>query len=57
MGFTLICALFSVAFTFSIEKITWIWDGKKPIAAVLIVLAIVFGALWFQAQRRLSAKS
>lgn len=62
MSATLMCALLSIAFTFNIseraftiENTTWLWHGNEPVAAVLIATAIVFGVLWFKAERQMRA--
>ncbi|MGY3212956.1 hypothetical protein [Mucilaginibacter sp. HD30] len=56
MSATIMCAFLSIAITFKIEKTKWLWESNKPVAVVLIIVAVIFGALWFQAQRKLTAK-
>ena len=48
MSLTLICGCCCLAFTFDNEGIYWLWSDAKPVAIILAIATIVFGALWMQ---------
>ncbi len=53
MSATIMCALFSVAFTFKIEQVTWLWHDHQLAGIILVILAFVFGTQWYRYQRQL----
>ena len=48
MNLTLICGFTCLAFTFDNEGIYWLWSDAKPVAIILAIATIVFGALWIK---------
>lgn len=54
MSLTLICGLFTVAFTFNPDQITWLWTENKPVGLILLILAFIFSLQWIKYQRLLN---
>ncbi len=50
MSTTLICGLFTVAFTFKIDQITWLWTDNKPVGVILLIVTFIFAVQWFRYQ-------
>jgi hypothetical protein len=40
LSLTIMCGLFTVAFTFDSNQTTWLWQGNEPVAIVLAIAAI-----------------
>ena len=57
MSLALICGFFAIAFDFGAQGFHWMWLDKPHVAIILVVLAIVFGTLWFRSQRLLKTSS
>jgi len=53
MSATLMCGLFSIAFTFDDKGAHWIWANAWQGALVLLLAALIFATLWFRASKRL----
>ena len=51
LSLTIMCGLFSVAFTFSSTQIIWLWKGNEPVGIILAVLAIGFATQLFKHQK------
>jgi len=51
MSTTLMCGLLTLAFTFRIDQITWLWAEHKPVGIILIILTIVLGIQWVRHQK------
>lgn len=47
------CGFCCLAFTFDDSGIYWLWSDTKPVAFILAIAAIIFGAFWFKASRDL----
>ncbi len=54
MSATIMCALLTISITFGPDQISWLWNGKEPIALVLGVLAVIFGIQWLRYQKLLN---
>ncbi len=57
MSLTLMCGLFSIAFTFDNNGIHWLWKETVQVAIVLSLASVIFALLWFKAARKLMTKS
>jgi formate hydrogenlyase subunit 4 len=53
MSATLMCGLFTIAFTFDSNHIHWIWRGQELGAIVLGVAAIIFSLYWYKSAKKL----
>lgn len=56
MSLTLMCGFLAIGFQFMPEGIQWIWQSSPAVAALLVVLSLVFGILWIRSQRLLKEK-
>jgi hypothetical protein len=56
MSLTLMCGLFSIAFTFDNNGIHWLWKETVQVAIVLSLASVIFALLWLKAASRLKAK-
>lgn len=54
MSGTIMCALLTISFTFNNNQVSWLWNGKEPVAVVLGILAVIFGIQWFRYQKLLN---
>jgi hypothetical protein len=50
---TIMCGLFSLAFTFNSSQITWLWKGNEAVGIMLVAVALGFATQWFKQQRLL----
>lgn len=50
------CGFLAIGFQFMPEGIQWIWQSSPAVAALLVVLSLVFGILWIRSQRLLKEK-
>jgi hypothetical protein len=53
MSLTIMCGLFTIAFTFDVKQITWIWNDIKPLGYILGGLTLILGILWYKHQKLL----
>jgi hypothetical protein len=53
LSLTIMCGLFSVAFTFNMTRITWLWKGNEPVGILLFGMAIGFAILLYKNQKSL----
>lgn len=56
MSLTLMCVLFTIAFTFDNNGIHWIWKETVQVGFVLSLASVIFALLWFKASGKLKAK-
>lgn len=49
MSLTLMCGLFTIAFTFDSSGVCWIWKDAVPGAVSLGLASVVFAILWRKA--------
>ncbi len=57
MSATIMCGLLSVAFTFKINQVTWLWADSKPVGIILGISAIILGIQWYRQQKLLNNES
>ena len=51
MAATIFCGLLSIAFTFKMSQVTWLWQDSQFAGIFLGVLALVFGLQWIKYQK------
>ena len=52
---TILCGLLAVAIEFSHNTLIWFWHDNKPVGAILLLLAAIFGSQWLGYERRYHA--
>ena len=53
MSATLMCSLFTIAFTFDSYHIRWIWKGQEFGAIALGLAALIFSVFWYKSAKKL----
>jgi len=56
MAATIICGLLSVAFTFKMKQVVWLWHNNDLAGIILGFLALVFGLQWLKYQKQTTGK-
>lgn len=56
MAATIFCGLLSIAFTFKMKQITWLWNNADLAGITLGFLALVFGLQWLKYQKQTNVK-
>jgi putative effector of murein hydrolase len=57
LSLTIMCALFSIAFTFDSNQINWLWKESEPVGILLMVMSVVFAIQLYKQQKRLKEQS
>lgn len=57
MSLTIMLGMFTVAFNFNDEQLTWLWTDNIPVAIILGITTIITGILWIKYQRKLNVQN
>jgi len=49
--------MFTVAFNFNDEQLTWLWTDNIPVAIILGITTIITGIIWIKYQRKLNVQN